>query len=102
MGCDETSHRYEITASTAVYRKVCGQLASRTRDNHGAFQTVQRLADSWRTAIGSTGISVVLAFCDPQSDLVDSDEECVVFADHFLTVSVQKTILFGKGYRFLY
>jgi hypothetical protein len=55
------------------------------------FQTVQRLADSWRNVIGSTGISAVLAFCDSHSDLLDSDEQRVKFAKECL-----------ERYRFLY
>jgi hypothetical protein len=49
------------------------------------FQTVQRLADSWRNVIGSAGIAVLLAFCDSQEDLQNSDEERVEFAKYFLS-----------------
>jgi hypothetical protein len=45
---------------------------------------VQRLLDSWRNVIASTGISVVLAFCDSQPDLIDSDEQRVQFATQYL------------------
>lgn len=55
------------------------------------FQTVQRLADSWRNVIGSNGIAVVLAFLDAEPDLQDSDEERVKFATFYL-----------EKYRFLY
>lgn len=48
------------------------------------FQTIQRLADSWRNIIGSTGISVVLAFCDSHQELRDSDDERVQFAQYYL------------------
>jgi hypothetical protein len=55
------------------------------------FQTIQRLADSWRNVIGSTGIAVLMAFFDSQEELQDSDEERVEFAEHHL-----------KDLRFLY
>ena len=45
---------------------------------------VQCLVDSWRNTIGSTGISVVLAFCESQDELANSDEECVEFAKELL------------------
>ena len=45
---------------------------------------VQRLMDSWRNVIGSAGITVLLAFCDSQEDLWNSDEERVEFAKFFL------------------
>jgi hypothetical protein len=54
-------------------------------------QTVQRLADSWRNVIGSTGISTMLSFCDSQALLRDSDSERQKFATHELV-----------GYRFMY
>lgn len=55
------------------------------------FQTVQRLADSWRNVIGSAGVAIVLAFCDAQDDLHDSDKERIAFAEYYL-----------KDLRFLY
>jgi hypothetical protein len=48
------------------------------------FQTVQCLSDSWRNVIGSAGITVLLAFCDTQDSLQDSDEEHVEFAKYYL------------------
>jgi hypothetical protein len=48
------------------------------------FQTVQRLADSWRNVIGSNGIAVLMAFFDNQPDLRNSDEERVTFAKFYL------------------
>lgn len=40
--------------------------------------------DSWCNTIGSTGISVVLAFCESQNELANSDEERVQFAKELL------------------
>jgi hypothetical protein len=89
---DATStYEYEITASTTVYNKVRDHLAIRLNNYRDKFQTIQRLADLWRSAIGSTGIAVVLAFCDSQEDLESSDEERVEFANYYL-----------KDLRFLY
>lgn len=48
------------------------------------FQTVQRLSDSWRTPIGSAGIAVVMAFCDSEESLANSDENRVEFANYLL------------------
>ena len=45
---------------------------------------VQRLADSWRNVIGSTGIAIFLAFFNSQPDLQDSDEERIDFAKYYL------------------
>ncbi|KAH9058004.1 hypothetical protein EDB83DRAFT_2224795 [Lactarius deliciosus] len=59
--------KYEITAKTAIYQK-----------------TVQRLADSWRSFIGSTGIAVLMAFFDSHQDFQDSDEERIEFAKNHL------------------
>lgn len=54
-------------------------------------QTVQRLADSWRNAIGSKGIMVLVAFLDSQPDLRDSDSGRQEFAKYYL-----------EDFRFLY
>lgn len=48
------------------------------------FQTIQRLADSWRNVIGSNGLAVLMAFFDNQPDLRNSDEERVAFAKFYL------------------
>ena len=45
---------------------------------------VQCIADSWHNVIGSAGIMVLLAFCDSQEDLWNSDEEHMEFAKYFL------------------
>ena len=45
---------------------------------------VQRLADSWRNVVGSTGIAILLTFLDTQEDLRDSDEEHIKFARYYL------------------
>jgi hypothetical protein len=47
-------------------------------------QTIQRLADSWRSIFGSTAISVVQSFCDSREDLRDSDEARQEFASHYI------------------
>ena len=65
------------------------ELSSRMIAN--MFQTVQRLADSWRNLIGSAGIAILLAFCDSQDDLRNSDEGRMEFAKYYL-----------KDLRFLY
>jgi hypothetical protein len=54
-------------------------------------QTVQRVADSWRSAIGSAGITLLLSFCESEDDLKDSDEARIKFAKKYL-----------DGYRFMY
>jgi hypothetical protein len=80
---DATSnYEYEVTTDSAVYHKVCYPLARRMILIH--FQTVQRLADSWRNVIGSTGIAVVLAFLDSQHELKDSDDDRIEFATYYL------------------
>ena len=48
------------------------------------FQTVQRLADSWRNVIGSNGIAVLMAFFDTQPNLQNSDKEHIEFAKFYL------------------
>ena len=45
---------------------------------------VQRLADSWRSIIGSNGIAILMAFFDTQPDLRDLDEERIGFAKYYL------------------
>jgi hypothetical protein len=88
---DATStHRYEITSSTAVYQKVCDCSSSNTILTY-MFQTVQRCADSWRNVVGSAGIASLLAFFDSHEDFQESDEERQEFARYL-----------RKDYRFLY
>jgi len=48
------------------------------------LQTAQRTSDSWRNTTGSTGIAVVLAYCNSNPDLKDSDENRQEFATHYL------------------
>ena len=48
------------------------------------LQTLQRLADSWRSSIGSSALSILIAFFESQDDLRDSDEGRVKFADYAL------------------
>jgi hypothetical protein len=47
-------------------------------------QTVQRVADSWHSAIGSAGITLLLSFCESEDDLKDSNEAHVKFAKKYL------------------
>jgi hypothetical protein len=45
---------------------------------------LQRLADSWRSSIGSAALSILIAYFESQDDLRDSDESRAEFADHAL------------------
>ena len=45
---------------------------------------MQRVSDSWRSTMGSTAIAIVLAFCDGNPDLKDSDENRQEFAAEYL------------------
>jgi hypothetical protein len=45
---------------------------------------LQRLADSWRSSIGSTALSVLIAFFESQEDLKDSDDGRAEFAEFAL------------------
>ena len=47
-------------------------------------QTMQRVSDSWCSTIGSTAIAVVLAFCNANADLKNSDENRQEFAAQYL------------------
>jgi hypothetical protein len=48
------------------------------------LQTLQRLADSWRNAIGSSALSILIGFFESQDDLRESDEKRAEFADYAL------------------
>ncbi|KAH8979504.1 hypothetical protein EDB86DRAFT_2814567 [Lactarius hatsudake] len=73
---------YEITSKTAIYQKVHDFFLTQTILN--IFQTVQRLADSWHSSIGSAGIAVLMAFFDSHQDFRDSDKERMKFAKNHL------------------
>lgn len=45
---------------------------------------MQRVSDSWRSTMGSTAIAVVLAFCNGNPELKDSDENRQEFATDYL------------------
>lgn len=45
---------------------------------------MQRVSDSWRSTMGSTAIAIVLAFCDGNPALKDSDENRQEFAAEYL------------------
>ena len=47
-------------------------------------QILQRLADSWRSSIGSTALSVLIAYFESRDDLQDSDESRAEFANYAL------------------
>jgi hypothetical protein len=42
---------------------------------------LQRLADSWRSSIGSAALSVIIAYFEAQDDLRESDEKRAAFAE---------------------
>jgi hypothetical protein len=52
---------------------------------------MQRVSDSWRSTMGSTAITVVLAFCNEHPDLKNSDINRQEFAKNYL-----------EDFRFLY
>ena len=45
---------------------------------------MQRLADSWRSSIGSTALSVLIAFFESHENLKDSDDNRAEFAEYAL------------------
>lgn len=45
---------------------------------------MQRVSDSWRSTMGSTAIAVVLAYCNGEARLQDSDKNRQEFATHYL------------------
>lgn len=45
---------------------------------------MQRLADSWRSSIGSAALSIVTAYFELEEDLKDSDEDRAEFAEFAL------------------
>lgn len=45
---------------------------------------MQRLADSWRSSIGSAALSVLIAYFESQEDLKDSDDNRAEFAEYAL------------------
>ena len=45
---------------------------------------MQRVSDSWRNTIGSAAIAIILAFCNSNTDLKDSDDNRKEFAEYFL------------------
>jgi hypothetical protein len=45
---------------------------------------MQHVFDSWRNTIGSTAIAVVLAFCNVNPNLKNSNEDRQVFASEYL------------------
>ena len=45
---------------------------------------MQRLADSWRSSIGSVALLIIITFFESQDDLKDSDENRAKFAEYAL------------------
>jgi hypothetical protein len=45
---------------------------------------LQQLADSWRSSIGSTALSVLIAFFESHENLKDSDDNRAEFAEYAL------------------
>jgi hypothetical protein len=48
------------------------------------LQIIQRVSDSWRNPISSAAIAVVLAFCNANPDLKNSNENHQLFASEYL------------------
>ena len=48
------------------------------------FQSLQRLADSWHCSIGSSALSILIAYFESQDNLQDSDEGCADFTEYAL------------------
>lgn len=48
------------------------------------MKTLQRVSDSWRNSIGSTGIIILLSYCDGHPDLKNSDANRIEFATYYL------------------
>ena len=48
------------------------------------LQTLQRVSDSWRSTMGSTAIAVVIAFCNANPELKNSDKNRQEFAAEYL------------------
>ena len=47
------------------------------------LQTLQCISDSWCSTVGSTAIAVVLAFCNANPELKNSDKNCREFAAEY-------------------
>ncbi|KAI0248045.1 hypothetical protein BJV78DRAFT_850438 [Lactifluus subvellereus] len=79
---DEVPHM--VVRSSPVYALVSNNFKIMETSSYSVSQTVQRVSDSWRRTIGSTAIAIVLAFCNSNPDLKDSDEERQEFATYYL------------------
>jgi hypothetical protein len=78
---DETP--YTIIQSSPVYQLVRFFFFNSLLVCEGIhLQTMQRVSDSWRSTMGSTAITVVLAFCNAK--FKDSDEDRQEFATFYL------------------
>jgi hypothetical protein len=74
---------YAVTATSAVYLLVSGSWNISTLLTF-FWQILQRLADSWRCAIGSTALSVLIAFFESQDQLRNSNENCAEWSEYAL------------------
>ena len=45
---------------------------------------MQRVSDSWRNTISSAAIAIILAYCNSNPELKDSDDKQKEFADYYL------------------
>ena len=48
------------------------------------LQTMQRVSNSWRSTMGSTVIAIILAFCNGNAELKNSDDNRQEFAAEYL------------------
>ena len=45
---------------------------------------MQCISDSWRNTVGSAAIAIILAYCNSDAELKDSDDNRKEFAEHYL------------------
>ena len=45
---------------------------------------MQHVSDSWRNTIGSAAIAIILAYCNSNPELKDSDDKWKKLADYYL------------------
>jgi hypothetical protein len=74
-----------IVPSSPVYRLICTNLYLLVVPYKTfIFQIMQHVSDSWRNLISSAAIAVVLAFCNTNPNLQDSNKNCQLFASEYL------------------
>ena len=79
---DEVPH--VVVQSSPVYALVSNNFNIMETSIYSASQTVQRVSDSWQNTIGTMAIAIVLAYCNSNPDLKDSDEARQKFAAFYL------------------